>query len=102
VQVINRLESAYGSKMAGTPWTPQRLGIPTPSTQAGIISDLTSAGSGSRGLVFVETGTNAQGGPTGHVFNARNVNGQIQLWDAQSNTPGSFAGAQEVYFYRTK
>jgi hypothetical protein len=66
------------------------------STEAGIQGNLLVAGGGSRGLVFT---VDSQGYK--HIFNAVNSNGRVYFYDAQFARAGSFAGARQVYFYRT-
>lgn len=85
---------------------PQRLaiqqGVPLPvSSVADIERVLTAGGAGSRGLVFFRQNANAMG----HVFNARNVNGAIEFWDAPNQWDGRnwFTGPMhEAFFYPTR
>jgi len=67
------------------------------SNMVAIASELTAAGPGSRGIVFVQKPFQ----DFGHVFNAQKLNGRIIFVDGQSGTGASAEGARVIMFMRT-
>ena len=69
-------------------------GFKSVSSQAAIEAQLTAAGNGSRGVVFLWNGP----GSVGHVFNAVNQSGTVRFLDGQTGGAASFAGFKQIYF----
>ena len=66
------------------------------SGRSEIESIVSSAGSGTRGIVF-----GARGDRTGHVFNVVNQKGTVRFLDGQTGKPASFDGFTSFQFLRT-
>lgn len=107
--IMTTLRNRFGGPTAAQnpALTPAQLlavqqGVPlSVSSVADIERVLTAGGPGSRGLVFFRQNANS----LGHVFNARNVNGSIQFWDAPNQWDGRnwFTGPMyEAFFYPTR
>ena len=82
---ISVLEKMFGGRFASV------------SGPGAIESQLLSAGSGSRGIVFGSRGA----GQVGHVFNAINQNGVVRFLDGQIGSAASLEGYTSFSFLRT-
>jgi hypothetical protein len=111
--VESMLQTLYGAKPLQGPALDvarlqnQLLGIASEMTPTAIQQELTAAGPGARGLIFIEyppTTANPYG--TGHVVNGiTNSNGVAQAIDASNANMDAttfFNGASKISFYRTQ
>ena len=79
------LESQYGTKFKYV------------SSSESITQQMTSAGSGSRGIVFGSYGP----GQPGHVFNVVNQNGTVRFLDGQTGKPADLSQFKSFQLLRT-
>jgi hypothetical protein len=63
-----------------------------------ITEQLTVAGHGSRGIVYVRSASN----PGGHVFNAVNQRGNVRFLDGQTGNAESLKGWSNFQYYENK
>lgn len=82
---IDTLEKLYGARFGA------------PGSIGSVSEALSTAGAGSRGIVFGSRGS----GEVGHVFNAVNQNGVVRFLDGQTGRAASLEGYQSFQLLRT-